>query len=179
MRPQYTHDHFNPQVPCGTRRHRRGRRSRWWNFNPQVPCGTRPFFDFPSDDLTRFQSTGPLRDPTQDWTIRQLAGRFQSTGPLRDPTLLLEIRCLQSQISIHRSLAGPDPPITAPCSPRQQFQSTGPLRDPTSQTCLHGRSVRNFNPQVPCGTRHFCRRSVCSPIEFQSTGPLRDPTSGG
>ena len=102
------------------------------------------------------------------------------------------------RISIHRSLAGPDPPASCcmdskpyfnpqvPCGTRPDvyqagacwiiFQSTGPLRDPTSQTCLHGRSVRNFNPQVPCGTRRAREERIFAQAGFQSTGPLRDPT---
>ena len=168
------------------------------NFNPQVPCGTRLEDASVAIGMMAFQSTGPLRDPTQ-WTDRKhgafhisihrsLAGpddvggrcdhrrdRFQSTGPLRDPT---GIRARERR--------------------RKQFQSTGPLRDPTSEACagsgMHGISIhrslagpdrivvsalvqrQNFNPQVPCGTRRSSIVSAVGINPFQSTGPLRDPT---
>ena len=100
------------------------------NFNPQVPCGTRPE-DFAaliafaisihrslagpdigrlSDEVVEeiFQSTGPLRDPTQAGDGNGLSDRFQSTGPLRDPTDYGDVKLLTLG-----------------------FQSTGPLRDPT------------------------------------------------
>ena len=126
-----------------------------YDFNPQVPCGTRP---------TVSPSTA-------------CSGLFQSTGPLRDPTQGNFFRFREGDISIHRSLAGPDD---------------------------HPRSLRSrafyFNPQVPCGTRRpqaaylrpqnfiSIHRSLAGPDDctliqnsscgiFQSTGPLRDPTS--
>ena len=124
--------------------------------------------------------------------------QFQSTGPLRDPTRYGGRRSEADRISIHRSLAGPDlrwhldlhlttgfqstgplrDPTRRRTTPKRRmtFQSTGPLRDPTSQTCLHGRSVRNFNPQVPCGTRQTGDDAQAEEVKFQSTGPLRDPT---
>ena len=106
------HSNFNPQVPCGTRltsfktpfvvieisihRSLAGPDYRKpkvipenYNFNPQVPCGTR-----------RTQSTHPLR-----------CSQFQSTGPLRDPTPGIYARPSKILISIHRSLAGPDPDL--------------------------------------------------------------------
>ena len=128
------------------------------------------------DCLTRFQSTGPLRDPTTSgsavipaaldfnpqvpcgtrrarsvWTF--LTGLFQSTGPLRDPTPSV-------------------PWISSPSI----FQSTGPLRDPTFRTGSLDSLQADFNPQVPCGTRQVrpCTSTVY--FLFQSTGPLRDPT---
>ena len=57
-------------------------------------------------------------------------------------------------ISIHRSLAGPD----------------------ISLDYSHSKKS-NFNPQVPCGTRlHIPKNRECQHA-FQSTGPLRDPTT--
>ena len=78
------------------------------NFNPQVPCGTRRFFVFSGIIFGIFQSTGPLRDPTKSKLTGVLDKAFQSTGPLRDPTLTASGDGLPDQISIHRSLAGPD-----------------------------------------------------------------------
>ena len=106
-------------------------------------------------DIEKFQSTGPLRDPTDlDLVEVSLLDRFQSTGPLRDPTLSFDFPSADRRISIHRSLAGPD------CiSPAMMRCST------------------YFNPQVPCGTRHQLAHCFIGVSEFQSTGPLRDPTN--
>ena len=126
-----------------------------------------------------FQSTGPLRDPTRPRCPASPATpEFQSTGPLRDPTssrpapcnairyfnpqvpcgtrrYSFEVECTYDEISIHRSLAGPDRAdhkgvrhhgsisihrsLAGPddCGLHvnnlfHEFQSTGPLRDPTS-----------------------------------------------
>ena len=100
-----------------------------------------------------FQSTGPLRDPTPETKLFYNPNIFQSTGPLRDPTCLSSSSGSYKSISIHRSLAGPDRTLARLPAPH-----------------------RNFNPQVPCGTRRldfFCKISQSG---FQSTGPLRDPT---
>ena len=56
------------------------------------------------------------------------------------------------------------------------FQSTGPLRDPTERVVLLGTVFRDFNPQVPCGTRRTWDLRLKQIGQFQSTGPLRDPT---
>ena len=123
--------HFNPQVPCGTRPdwHRSAPRARY--FNPQVPCGTRRSLSSCVSTQEIFQSTGPLRDPTIGTTVIVSAPTlFQSTGPLRDPTVERTERRTVTVISIHRSLAGPDPVRPSSFSAPQ-----------------------HFNPQVPCGTR--------------------------
>ncbi len=60
----YDVNDFNPQVPCGTRRATRCSRTSSYHFNPQVPCGTRPDLLSEVTVAIRFQSTGPLRDPT-------------------------------------------------------------------------------------------------------------------
>ena len=122
---------FNPQVPCGTRQESAYPSPASQNFNPQVPCGTR----HPSHGL------------------RQPRIRFQSTGPLRDPTAESLSFVFLISISIHRSLAGPDATLNFARQGFSAFQSTGPLRDPTDQA-IEAISVKpNFNPQVPCGTR--------------------------
>ena len=123
----------------------------------------------------KFQSTGPLRDPTPEnysvWRPQIISIHRSLAGPdqrrykrhQRDP------------ISIHRSLAGPDNVVFVPSSAVAVFQSTGPLRDPTAlndgvykkgeisiHRSLAGPDVLRliytaswgyFNPQVPCGTR--------------------------
>ena len=59
-------EHFNPQVPCGTRLgHRLMDGLKTQNFNPQVPCGTRLLPSMTKMTSQQFQSTGPLRDPTE------------------------------------------------------------------------------------------------------------------
>ena len=122
---------FNPQVPCGTRRRNGKDRQTRPYFNPQVPCGTR---------LSCRRTTS--RTP-----------RFQSTGPLRDPTVPGAARGHPDHISIHRSLAGPDMDYSLQHTYRLRFQSTGPLRDPTGTGRTRPSWTSNFNPQVPCGTR--------------------------
>ena len=125
------------------------------DFNPQVPCGTRPIFSSITGIRFAFQSTGPLRDPTR----RRVS----------HDTLL--------HISIHRSLAGPDIMSTQRLICCRIFQSTGPLRDPTGTLNQCRKVAKNFNPQVPCGTRPKSSAPPSSTSVFQSTGPLRDPTS--
>ena len=168
--------YFNPQVPCGTRRFRSARSFRIRHFNPQVPCGTRPCLGCMPAACTPFQSTGPLRDPTffaadtSDLTkdfnpqvpcgTRRLYGRipdclmrFQSTGPLRDPTTTMSRLLAMADISIHRSLAGPD--FDGHKSDVTKFEISihrslaGPDVDPAEDL----RRQAYFNPQVPCGTR--------------------------
>ena len=124
---------FNPQVPCGTRRQEEADIRRGKHFNPQVPCGTR---------LT----------PDHNWIW---SASFQSTGPLRDPTEGTARGYRPADISIHRSLAGPD-------AVKHDYIA----------------DELNFNPQVPCGTRHDIRNGDFKIPKFQSTGPLRDPTTG-
>ena len=168
---------FNPQVPCGTRRRNGKDRQTRPYFNPQVPCGTRLSCRRTTSRTPRFQSTGPLRDPTVPGAARghpdhisihrSLAGpdmdyslqhtyrlRFQSTGPLRDPTRAPGIYDQLIRISIHRSLAGPDRDRQDTAVLDFEFQSTGPLRDPTP---TQGHLYLYYL--------------------FQSTGPLRDPTA--
>ena len=136
------------------------------------PDGRRSSF---VDGCSKFQSTGPLRDPTYPelyiqniWFIsihRSLAGPDSTTYVALDLDVISIHRSLagpdkfgysinsQIDISIHRSLAGPDLPSAD-----------------TASTDQH------FNPQVPCGTRRgLSSTSPALPV-FQSTGPLRDPT---
>ena len=136
----------------------------------------------PTEDMEKqfhkhlFQSTGPLRDPTVLLRVKRRLLQFQSTGPLRDPTYRLMMKLSEERISIHRSLAGPD---TMPCKSlhtHRPFQSTGPLRDPTTPVSKKDEMICYFNPQVPCGTRPGTKHIIANRSEFQSTGPLRDPT---
>ena len=168
-------------------------------FNPQVPCGTRhekdPVFVLsdqfqstgPLRDPTlcsasllrprKFQSTGPLRDPTLALGYGGGVGAiFQSTGPLRDPTITGDLSELNTSISIHRSLAGPDCWQTYSLEQVNDFNpqvpcGTRPDRDQHRQEIM-----ADFNPQVPCGTRRRRTSRLNRQSIFQSTGPLRDPT---
>ena len=169
-------DHFNPQVPCGTRRNSQSYRRCCKNFNPQVPCGTRLQHEEHYRDHQDFNpqvpcGTRPTIASYQSVLISYFNPQvpcgtrlyerirytplktFQSTGPLRDPTLRHLVAEHLSGISIHRSLAGPD---------RRDWMTR--------------RGLCHFNPQVPCGTRLFLWAIVCTAVLFQSTGPLRDPT---
>ena len=124
---------FNPQVPCGTRPSPRSFLRSSMYFNPQVPCGTRQERLYDVGMPIGFQSTGPLRDPTNaKCSVRTYIPIFQSTGPLRDPTKSLRQIQNPMLISIHRSLAGPDRVESRRVRGKAKvFQSTGPLRDPT------------------------------------------------
>ena len=122
---------FNPQVPCGTRHlvlfyqalkppisiHRslagpdmsaRRTAPHRCYFNPQVPCGTRHRPDRKAYQGYRFQSTGPLRDPThfKPVVFRHLPISIHRSLAGPDKPDCHADRC--SPISIHRSLAGPD-----------------------------------------------------------------------
>ena len=57
---------------------------------------------------------------------------------MRDPTSRISSSAKFFIISIHRSLAGPDPFFIFVCDSRLLFQSTGPLRDPTLFMLLTG-----------------------------------------
>ena len=132
-----------------------------------------------------FQSTGPLRDPTGRNRSVQRDGRISIHRSLAGPDFGADINhplekdfnpqvpCgtrpgyptasrISSRISIHRSLAGPD----------IQF----PVVDWLIPISIHRSLAGHFNPQVPCGTRRTCHRSMDGYRRFQSTGPLRDPT---
>ena len=169
-----------------------------FDFNPQVPCGTRRFRGRNHKTQKRFQSTGPLRDPTQD------QGDSHSNNQHFNPQVPCGTRRDGSVFLRHRKDFNPQ----VPCGTRlrcsrihplpYRFQSTGPLRDPTISHLLNSwlflisihRSlagpdllcnrccarIANFNPQVPCGTRPDRDGSDQARDEFQSTGPLRDPT---
>ena len=129
---RWTPSYFNPQVPCGTRLIVSSDRYGGSYFNPQVPCGTRHRSRAFLPVSSIFQSTGPLRDPTRSSPASGATDQFQSTGPLRDPTCLGDHHTPDLNISIHRSLAGPDSLRDAKAVTDYAFQSTGPLRDPTA-----------------------------------------------
>ena len=124
------------------------------HFNPQVPCGTRRAqncVDWRGQHISIHRS---LAGPDCRHSVKK-SGRlgFQSTGPLRDPTAQNCVDWRGRHISIHRSLAGPDEAFDDYVQMRKKFQSTGPLRDPTSVRDESKRKIIYFNPQVPCGTR--------------------------
>ena len=133
--------HFNPRVPCGTRRSFRRcayaggdisthaslagrdllfhvRRRGHPHFNPRVPCGTRQRCGRSPPSGSQFQPTRPLRDATS-WSIPSCAApAFQPTRPLRDATA---ITILLQGIS--------------------KFQPTRPLRDATVTTIVNSQKV--------------------------------------
>ena len=150
---QSCRSYFNPQVPCGTRLKPIQIRIVFNDFNPQVPCGTRRQHKEGNTMSKKFQSTGPLRDPTTD----AYAGRSDRA------------------ISIHRSLAGPDrsgKPSDQPCG----ISIHRSLAGPDGGSAALDTNANDFNPQVPCGTRQGLGVEGCVDVQFQSTGPLRDPT---
>ena len=80
------------------------------------------------------------------------------------------------KISIHRSLAGPDSCIRRFLTIQKNFNPQVPCGTRPKHFSPIG-GVCNFNPQVPCGTRRKLDNGPTSGSEFQSTGPLRDPTA--
>ena len=145
--------YFNPQVPCGTRLCRVGCVYGWLNFNPQVPCGTRRLRSSAAPASVHFNPQVPCGTRLQSSLVRLIDSDFNPQVPCGTRRWLRTLDAQVMRISIHRSLAGPDPrPDSFSHSP-VVFQSTGPLRDPTLRI-----------------------RRQRLPLRFQSTGPLRDPT---
>ncbi len=152
--------YFNPQVPCGTRRYDAVPVCSKPDFNPQVPCGTRLSNSILSCAALHFNPQVPCGTRHNMLPGKEGIAIFQSTGPLRDPT-----------------------PYGQHAHPVLLFQSTGPLRDPTFLPFDINILTRNFNPQVPCGTRHHllifpvthsdfnpqvpCGTRLCAPHEPQ------------
>ena len=77
-------------------------------FNPQVPCGTRHEQHQRDKEEEKFQSTGPLRDPTQVPAERRALSDISIHRSLAGPDEMAEGFTFDYRISIHRSLAGPD-----------------------------------------------------------------------
>ena len=105
-----------------------------------------------------------------------MSKKFQSTGPLRDPTTDAYAGRSDRAISIHRSLAGPDrsgKPSDQPCG----ISIHRSLAGPDGGSAALDTNANDFNPQVPCGTRQGLGVEGFVDVQFQSTGPLRDPTS--
>ena len=102
------------------------------HFNPRVPCGTRRQDVEAESSILKFQSTRPMRDATischvqftlpykisihashagRDATFKALkfqSAIFQSTRPMRDATALTSFLTSSKFISIHASHAGRD-----------------------------------------------------------------------
>ena len=123
---------FNPRAPCGARRRDASIQCRVGHFNPRAPCGARRW---PSEsegtDMTKFQSTRPLRGATPCRWRSEWSRVFQSTRPLRGAT----------------GAAGTPNAITP------EFQSTRPLRGATPPAHHLPRDPVYFNPRAPCGAR--------------------------
>ena len=58
--------------------------------------------------LERFQSTGPVWNPTEGEQVKTVGCQFQSTGPVWNPTLRIGRQRPYSCISIHGSRVEPD-----------------------------------------------------------------------
>ena len=123
------------------------------HFNPQAPCGARRVDGGTVMATLLFQSTGPLRGPTQE-LITYLQTLF---------------------ISIHRPLAGPDLCVTKLRCMIFYFNPQAPCgaRHKKHRFCD---AFADFNPQAPCGARPSDEIGYVYPDIFQSTGPLRGPT---
>ena len=124
-----------------------------WDFNPRSPCGERPLRGGKMVELSRFQSTLPLRGATLDFWMDSCVKIFQSTLPLRGATTFVILDHITHTISIHAPLAGSDAFLPATIQPR-----------------------RDFNPRSPCGERHYCWSKDRDGRLFQSTLPLRGAT---
>ena len=100
------------------------------HFNPQVPCGTRLFLWAIVCTAVLFQSTGPLRDPTDlVLTINIIWIHFNPQVPCG--TRLRPVLLVISSINFNPQV---------PCGTRH------------SKRIIFS-NAENFNPQVPCGTR--------------------------
>ena len=143
---------FNPQVPCGTRRYQSYSARTLDNFNPQVPCGTRRRLLTRTILRFKFQSTGPLRDPTYHWFCHVRQPQISIHRSLAGPDAVQSVFGVLQGISIHRSLAGPDCSKIVTRFERIYFNPQVPCGTRRIEfyiTSLAG----DFNPQVPCGTR--------------------------
>ena len=135
--------HFNPRVPCGTRRfdetitNYRAISIHASHAGRDVDMGQ------PIHPIRLFQSTRPMRDATS--LIRDFWGikKFQSTRPMRDATSRQRIILRSRHISIHASHAGRD--VHQRCNfCKMRFQSTRPMRDATAICTNLSRFLRLF-----------------------------------
>ena len=125
---------------------------------------------------------------------------FLPTRPLRDATVTLYRDFDGKTISTHASLAGRD--LLIDDCKAQGIISTHASLAGRDAWCFCSIDVsRDFNPRVPCGTRHFFRRIasiffisthaslagrdgkqqklMILALKFQPTRPLRDATKEG
>ena len=197
----YRHGKFQPTRPL--RDATKGFRpilKKCGHFNPRVPCGTRRRTQIRGSECQRFQPTRPLRDATARLAVadavaaisthaslagrdyvcaRNSAGRmlFQPTRPLRDAT------------HRRRLLAGRQVDFNprVPCGTRRvsllrwtcrarNFHPRVPCGTRLNRTDFEGGRI-HFNPRVPCGTRPMMVSSSPRIPAFQPTRPLRDATS--
>ena len=102
--------HFNPQVPCGTRQTAL-RARQFWNLISIHRSLAGP--DIGSIDTCEICAKISIHRSLAGPDLAALGFveyriKFQSTGPLRDPTYCIASFLPIRVISIHRSLAGPD-----------------------------------------------------------------------
>ena len=103
------------------------------HFNPRVPCGTRRYRFFAVSGRATFQSTGPVWDPTAH--LQEQASDFSISihGSRVGPDFVMwDFIKHRLYISIHGSRVGPDGAGGRFQSLWRAFQSTGPVWDPTS-----------------------------------------------
>ena len=102
----------------------------------------------------RFQSTGPLRDPTGKISRIKFNSDISIHRSLAGPDLFDELHhAVWIKISIHRSLAGPDPHRNSPPSRLRNFNPQVPCGTRPDSHGIRTATTGYFNPQVPCGTR--------------------------
>ena len=167
------------------------------HFNPRVPCGTRRRGETEIAQRLVFQPTRPLRDATKIKHRANACNRFQPTRPLRDATMTKRFYIFEVDISTHASLAGRDRNCQrmreyhqhfnprVPCGTRRfMLEWSNKHEQISTHASLAGRDAKHiiwvcmsristhaslagrdfnialiasvlfyFNPRVPCGTR--------------------------
>ena len=121
---------FNPRAPCGARRGRWSLSIDPTCFNPRAPCGAR-------------------RNPSP---MMEEISKFQSTRPMRGATGRGHRRCGQHRVSIHAPHAGRDSDSAHDTLFRLvSIHAPHAGRDISAhpQVGLH----IGFNPRAPCGAR--------------------------
>ena len=118
----------------------------------------------------KFQSTGPLRDPTRGYRILINCDRISIHRSLAGPDSFGLFGPAFTIISIHRSLAGPDDydMWNDTCTSISIHRS---LAGPDMRKIRYLYCLTNFNPQVPCGTRRYVPRAYSGRGNFNPQVP--------
>ncbi len=124
------------------------------NFNPRVPCGARLFSVTTIPSREKFQSTGPVWNPTGKCQSRPLGDIISIHGSRVEPDLTDGAKKVwETIISIHGSRVEPDKEIAT--------------NDKRRSISIHGSRVE------PDSTANSLRNNFTI---FQSTGPVWNPT---